>query len=89
MSDGESRIHLLNNGRSPRFIGGDLITRKQASQLVADAEQRAHDRCLDVVNHMMEQIPGKVAAMLAEALAANGIEMKGPEAPATEPETPA
>lgn len=78
----ESRIHVLNNGRSPMKRGGDYITRSQAEQMVL-AERAENER---MVQWYMHQIPELVAKMLGDALAANGLTMQGPPAPDSQPD---
>lgn len=75
----ESRIHVLNNGRSPAKRGGDFITRAQAEQMVM-AERAENER---MVTWYMQQIPELVAKMMADMCKANGLEFKGPEQPQT------
>lgn len=83
MSD-ESPILSLSNGRAPLNKKGDYITRGQAEQMVRDAEQRAHDRSIQVVNHLGQQVPGLVAQMVGDALAAHGLVLEPPKEPAPE-----
>lgn len=78
----ESRIHLLGNGIS------DCQKAKIAAQNVTIAEltealQAERVENENMVKWYMEQIPGLVATMLGDALAAQGKELAPP--PAEEP----
>lgn len=66
---------LLTNGRAPANKDGDLITRKQAREMV-EAERAENEK---MVKWYMNQIPGLVAQMLGDALAVNGLVMKAPD----------
>lgn len=74
---------VLVNGRAPLNKKGDYITRGQAEQMVTDAVnaavQRERAENEQMVKWYMMQIPELVAKMLGDALAANGLEMKGPQ----------
>ncbi len=75
---------VLTNGRSPSNKDGDLITRKQAREMVESAVMAERVENEKMVKWYMNQIPELVARMLGDALAVNGLVMKGPE-PVTSP----
>lgn len=81
----ESRIHLLNNGRSPAKKSGDLITRGQADEMIRQAVQLEREENERMVQWYMRQFPGLVAKMVGDALAANGLTLQPPEWTKLEP----
>lgn len=79
MSD-ENRVLTLTNGRAPLNKKGDLVTQKQVEEFVETFANTILVPHIDgMIQHYMKQIPGLVATMLADALKANGMEMKGPQ----------
>ncbi len=77
MSD-ESRIIQLNNGLTPRqkrTVGQQNVTVAEVDK--AFKSERAENE--KMVKWYMDQVPAFVAGLVAQILAANGIEMKGPE----------
>lgn len=59
---------------------GDLVTQKQVEEFVETFANTILLPHIDgMIQHYMKQIPGLVATMLADALKANGMEMKGPK----------
>lgn len=80
MSD--ERGLVLTNGRAPSNKKGDLVTQKQVEAFVENFANTILLPHVDaMLQHYMKQVPGLVATMLADALKANGLEMKGPLPP--------
>lgn len=75
MSD---RIHLLNNGLPPRQKK-NVASQNATLGEVNDALMAERVENENMVKWYMDQVPEKVATMVAQILAANGITMKGPE----------